>query len=227
MDSYARLIAGGSSGEVVFAEDPDSSRLWALVNHDEEPHMPPNQEKLADKSLAVIRRWIEGGVLENNGSKTKAKKPVLDLAVPATVGKPDGPVVMPEGLSCEPIVVTKRAGAITGLASSPWAPLVAVAGQQQICLYNSDDGKLLGILPFADGIPYSLHFSRDGTVLLAAGGHAGAMGWVSLYDVKTGKLLTRVGDELDAVLDADLNADHTRIALGDSGAGADFLNGDS
>ena len=216
MDSYARLMEGGSSGEVVFEEDPDSSRLWSLVSHDEEPHMPPNQDKLPDKSLAVIRQWIEDGLLERSGSKSKAKKPALNLAIQATSGKPEGPVAMPAGVSCEPVVTTQRAGAITGLASSPWAPLVAVAGQQQICLYHSDSGKLLGILPFPNGIPYCLRFSHDGALLLAAGGHAGAEGWAALYDVKTGQLLTRVGDELDAVLDADLNPEHTRIALGSS-----------
>jgi hypothetical protein len=45
LDNYAAVMEGGSSGEVVFAGDLDSSRLWALVNHDEEPYMPPNQDR--------------------------------------------------------------------------------------------------------------------------------------------------------------------------------------
>ena len=47
---------------------------------------------------------------------------------------------MPEKLSRQPIVYTPRAGAVTALAASPWAPLVAVAGQKQIALYNTDTG---------------------------------------------------------------------------------------
>ena len=38
-----------------------------------------------------------------------------------------------------------------------------------------------------------------------------------MYDVKTGKRVFEVGDELDVVLAADINEDHTRIALGGPG----------
>src|SRR5260221_11721813 len=33
LDTYAKAMAGGSSGEVVLAGDVDSSRLYALVSH--------------------------------------------------------------------------------------------------------------------------------------------------------------------------------------------------
>ena len=69
LDSFAKIQEGGSSGEIVFAGDLESSRLWALVSHAEEPKMPPNQDKLPDAKLAVIKKWIEGGILENKGSK--------------------------------------------------------------------------------------------------------------------------------------------------------------
>ena len=55
--------------------DPDSSRLWALVSHAEEPKMPPKQDKLPAAKLDVIKAWIAGGALENTGSVAKIKKP--------------------------------------------------------------------------------------------------------------------------------------------------------
>ena len=67
------------------------------------------------------------------------------------VGKPEGPPPMPEGLLKQPVLYTPRAGADHALAASPWAPLVAVAGQKQILLYNTDNGQLLGVLPFPEG----------------------------------------------------------------------------
>ena len=100
------------------------------------------------------------------------------------------------------------------MTSSPWAPLVALSGQEQILLYNSDSGELLGVLPFPEGIAYSLRFSRDGSKLLAGGGRGGASGCAVLFDVKTGQRIVKVGDELDVVLSADINNDLTRIALG-------------
>ena len=124
---------------------------------------------------------------------------------------------MPERLSRQPVVYTARAGAVTALAASPWAPLVAVAGQKQIVLYNSDTAQLLGVLPFPEGIAHVLKFSRSGSLLLAGGGVGGKAGVVVVYDVKTGKRVFEVGDELDVVLAADINEDHTRIALGGPG----------
>ena len=34
-------------------------------------------------------------------------------------------------------------GPVTAIACSPWAPLIAVAGQKQIVLFHSDTGEVL------------------------------------------------------------------------------------
>lgn len=217
LDSYPRAMEGGSSGEIVLEGDLESSRLWSLVSHAEEPFMPPGQDKLSDEKLTIIRQWIMGGLLENAGSTAKAKKPAVQLAVPVTTGRPTGPLAMPEGVPTTPVVVTPRAAAVSALASSPWAPLVAVAGQQQIVLYQSDEARLLGVLPFPEGVAYSLRFSGDGSLLLAGGGRNASLGLSVLYDVKTGNRLLTVGDELDAVLATDISPDLKRIALGGPG----------
>lgn len=214
-DNYAALMRGGASGEVVTAGDADVSRLWMLVSHQEAPEMPPKQDKLPEEALNTIKAWIAGGALENAGSTAKVKaKPKIELKVAAGSGRPEGPPPLPEGLSRQPISHAQHGGAITALAASPWAPLVAVASQKQIVLYNSDTTELLGVLPFPEGIPYVLKFSRSGTILLAGGGRAGASGKVVLFDVKTGARVAEIGDELDAVLAADINDDHTQVALG-------------
>jgi hypothetical protein len=216
--SYTAAMQGGASGAVVTPGDADSSRLWGLVNHDDEPKMPPNQDKLPQAKLDLVKAWITGGALENNGSVAKIKKgPALAMSVAATGAKPEGPPPMPEGLGRQPAVYTSRAAAVTALACSPWAPLAAVAGQKQIVLYNTDTAKLLGVLPFPEGVAHVLKFSRNGSLLMAGGGHAAKTGKVVVFDVKTGKRVVEVGDELDVVLAADINEDHTRIALGGPG----------
>ena len=45
---------------------------------------------------------------------------------------------MPRDLLLEPVVRTERAGAVSALAASRWAPLVAVAGQRQVLLYHDE-----------------------------------------------------------------------------------------
>src|SRR3954462_12563166 len=72
--NYSALMHGGSSGAVVAAGEADSSQLFASVTHQSEPFMPQNADKLPDKEIDLIRRWINGGALENVGSKAAKPK---------------------------------------------------------------------------------------------------------------------------------------------------------
>ena len=214
LDSYERLRKGGASGPAITPGDLDNSYLYALVTHKDQPYMPPKTDKLPQDKLAVIKQWILDGGLKDSGAKAEVAKPTTNLAMSSGAARPAGPAIMPEGLSRQPVVYTPRAGAVTALAASPWAPLVAIAGEKQISLYNTDTAELLGVLPFPDGIPYVLRFSRSGRLLLAGGGKSASRGLAAVYDVQSGKRLFQVGDELDAVLAADINAKQTLIALG-------------
>src|SRR5207237_7303929 len=72
-------------------------------------------------------------------------------------------------------------------------------------------------LAFPEGVPYVLRFSRNGEVLLAAGGRAVQSGRVVLFDVRSGKRLVAIGEEKDIVLAADVSADGKLVALGGPG----------
>src|SRR5512133_1180135 len=179
LTSYASLLKGSGSGVIVLTGNVENSKIWKAITHAEEPFMPPNG-KLADKDLEVFKKWIAGGLLENSGAKalaTAKSGPDLELT-PDAIGKPEGPPPMPNELPIEPVVHTLRGTAITGLAASPWAPLVAVAGQKQVSLYNADTLELLGILPFTEGQLFHLGFSRNGKLLLASGGRSAKSGRV-------------------------------------------------
>ena len=220
VSTYAGIMAGGSSGEVIKPGDPDNSRLLLLVSHKQEPFMPPKSAMIPAENIETIRQWILGGGLENSGSKAKiVNKPKFDIALSSiNKGKPEGPPPMPSiRLGLEPVVRTSHASAITALASSPWAPLVAVAGQKQVLLYHSDTLELLGVLPFPEGTPYVLKFSRNGSLLLAGGGRGAKLGRAVVWSVQSGERIFEVGDESDAVLAADISADQTQIALGGPG----------
>lgn len=215
LDSYSTAMRGGAGGEVVIAGDLETSRLWKLVSHQEEPKMPPMQDKLPEEKLKLIRQWIECGAPENAGSSVTIKKrPGLTLVPGSSTGKPEGAAAYPENLRKEPYILSQRSAAVTAIAASPWASVVAIGGQKQIVLYDTTRGDYLGVLPFPEGIPHVLKFTRNGSLLLAGGGRGGQSGIVALYDVKTGERVFQVGDELDTVLAADINNDHSLIALG-------------
>lgn len=219
LTAYSTAMQGGSSGEAIEPGSPDFSYLFLLVSHQSEPHMPPKSEKLPDEQIALIRRWIDGGALENTGSKPiVTNKPKIDISLPsAPTDRPEGPPPLPYRLGLQPLVHTEHATSVTALATNPWSPLVAVAGQTQVLLYHAQTLQLLGALPFPDGVPYVLKFSRNGSLLLAGGGRGGASGRVVVWNVRTGERVLEVGDEFDAVLAADLSADQTKIALGGPG----------
>jgi len=217
LTTYGKLRVGGGSGEVVEPGASADSYLWSLVNHESEPFMPPKSPKLPAKELATIKAWIDGGVLENAGSKFVRKKPKFNLTLqgPST-GRPKNPAY-PDRLGLRPELVTKATTAVTALATSPWAPLCAVAGQKQVLLYDTRSLELVGVLPYPEGLAHTLGFSRNGSLLLAGGGRGAANGKVVVWDVKSGKRVIEVGEEFDTVLGADISSDHKLIALGSSG----------
>ena len=216
LTNFTAMQAGGSSGEVVAAGDVEGSYLWLVVNHDSEPYMPPNADKMPAETLAVIKKWIEGGALETKDSKATIKlKKKMELALTfASNERPEGPPPMPTRLSLEPVTHTSMTTAVNSIATSPWAPLVAISGQKQIELYNTQTLQLAGIIPFPEGEPHVLRFTRNSQYLLAAGGVGSASGKVVIFDVKTGERIATIGDELDAVLGADISSDLKYVALG-------------
>jgi hypothetical protein len=216
LTSYQGALKGSGSGVVLVSGNLDGSKLWKAVTHAEEPNMPPNRPKLDDKDLDLFKKWILGGLLETaTGKAVVATAPSVDLTLKAdAVGKPDGPPPMPGELPIAPVVHTTHLNVITGLASSPWAPLVAVAGQKQILLFNAESRDLLGILPFTEGQPVDVKFSRSGQLLLANGGRGARSGRVVLWEVATGKRMTILGDDYDTIFTADIRPDQSQVAVG-------------
>jgi hypothetical protein len=215
LESYAGVLKGGGSGDVVVPGRASSSMLYRAVAHEEgAPQMPLNGSKLPDPEIALIRDWVAGGLLETAASLPKGPVAPSLAFKPSDLNRPTGPPAMPESLPEVTLPEPSRANPVTALAASPWAPLVAISGHERIYLYDPVKKAPDGELPFPEGIPYVLRFSRDGATLLAAGGRGVQSGKVVLFDVKSGKRLAALGDERDIVLAADLSADGKLVALG-------------
>lgn len=214
LTSYAGLMNGGSGGAVVDAGNPQASRLWTCSAKKEEPFMPPEGAPLEAKELTLLSKWIADGVLQAKGSVAKkSNKPKVDLAFAGGAGKPTGPVARPENVLLEPVIVTPRTSAVIAMAASPWTSLLAVAGQKQILLYDTDTHELAGILPYAEGYARSLKFSANGSLLVMGGGRGGKLGHAVVWDVKTGKRVTEIGKEFDQVMSADISPDHAKVVI--------------
>ncbi len=214
LTTYTNLMQGGASGTVIEPGDATASYLFELVTHESEPAMPPESPKIADEMIETLRKWIDDGVLENSGSTAKTgQKKKFDLGLSAPSTERPEVIPMPARMSLQPILSPPTRTAIDALATSPWAPLAAVSGQHQVLLYRTDTLELAGVLPFPEGNPRVLKFSRNGGLLIAGGGVAGASGRVVVWDIRSGERIIEVGDELDEVLAADISSDQTMIAL--------------
>lgn len=216
LTSMNGILAGGSSGDVALPGESSNSLLYLLAARLKEPHMPPKGDKIAAPKLTLIKLWIDQGLLPTaSGKPMVKKKSSVNLALGSvSSGKPEGPPPMPEYLSLEPQVVSQRAFAPSAMATAPWSPIVAVAGQKQVLLYHTETLRLLGILPYPEGFIESLTFSRNGKIVLASGGRGGKSGKVAGWDLKSGKRILTLGEEYDTILTADLSADQSLIAIG-------------
>jgi hypothetical protein len=220
LSSFAAVMKGGSSGAVVNAGRPESSQLYRAISHLENAEaMPPESPKLPEAKIAIVRDWIRGGLIAGKGG-TSLLRSVGAMLTPV---KPGSPAPLPENLLNVALAKVIRPPIPQAIAASPGAPLFAVSGQEQILLYGSMNPRpeasrrmfaFLGALPFPEGTIHDLKFSRNGSLILAAGGRGAHSGRVVLFDVKTGKRVAEIGDEVESVLAADISANHDFVALG-------------
>ncbi|HZV06849.1 MAG TPA: c-type cytochrome domain-containing protein [Gemmataceae bacterium] len=196
LSTMAAVREGGTSGKAVVSGKPEESLLYLMPAHLEDPKMPPGKPKIPQRQLDLIRAWITGGLVEKSGNAP---------AVAAATGGLVRALPLP------------RATAITALAVSPSAPLVAVSGHKQILLFRLPTSELAGALPFPEGEVHVLRFSHDGRILLAGGGIGGQSGKVVGFDTESWRRAFEVGDEADVVLAADITADRSKVVLGGPG----------
>ncbi|MGJ8644804.1 MAG: c-type cytochrome domain-containing protein [Luteolibacter sp.] len=215
LSTFNGTMKGGSSGKIVEPGDT-SSTLVNLAKHSAEPIMPPEGEKLSADKITVIVKWIEGGLLETKSSTArKPSKPKFETTLRSDPSaKPEGPPPMPQHLLLEPPVVTERASAIHSIATSPWAPLLAITGQKQILLYHTETLELIGILPFPEGDPISLAFTPDARYLIVGGGVPGKNGITITFDVTNGSRTLTAGKEFDSILASDIRPSFDIVATG-------------
>ena len=213
LTTYGASLTGSDGGKVIKPGYAPGSMLLKTIKGTEEPFMPPKGDRLSADEIAIIEKWIATRALE---SLTSKGAPVANAVAEAKVSleRPAGPPPMPVNVPKAAVLETPRSNALIALAASPWAPLTAIGGQKQVLLYHSDTLELMGVLPFPEGLPTIVRFSRNGELVMGGGGVGAKSGKVALWKVATGERVATVGNEVDQVLAADLSPDQKTIALG-------------
>jgi WD40 repeat protein len=207
LTSFAGVVAGGASGKAAVAGAPEQSPMYTQAAHLEEPHMPPNAPRIPQREVDILCGWIEQGLTERStdSGASSASQAVATSRDRSSAGTAGGLI---------PPSVSPRAAAVSAIAASPIAPVAAVSGRKEVLVYDIAARRLSGALAFPEGDVFVLKFSRDGKLLLAAGGIGARSGKAVLFETSTWARVSALGDELDAVLAADLSPDKMRVALG-------------
>ena len=76
LTSYAELMKGGNSGDVVNAGDAANSLLVQRIDGTITPRMPQGSDALADSTIDLIERWINEGAMEEASITEEEPMPV-------------------------------------------------------------------------------------------------------------------------------------------------------
>ena len=219
--TFAAIRQGGGSGKSIVPGEPDQSRLYLMVAHQERPFMPKDEDALPPQLVQRIRTWIEQGASENEAAartflekKDAAARAAAAEAAAAAATPAVAP--MPTGIRSAGLAWQQRMPALRGLVRSPTAPLLAIAGLQQLVLVDAD-AHLLAAVPCDMPRCDLTAFSPDGTVVAVAGGQPGRKGEVRWYDVVSGSQLAMLQAERDALLAAAVHPGAAIVALGGAG----------
>ncbi|HKX00492.1 MAG TPA: WD40 repeat domain-containing protein [Bryobacteraceae bacterium] len=187
---YETFAAGGGRGAAFKAGAPQDSLVLAYLKGERQPRMPFGSPALTDDQIELFRRWIAAGAADDTPAEARET---------AEIGKPP---------------VYHLAPVITALAYSPDGSLLAVSGYREVLLHKADGSGIAGRLVGLSDRIQSIKFSKDGKMLVAAGGTPARFGEVEIWDVDARKLKHSVTLTNDTVFGASLSPDSSRAAVG-------------
>jgi WD40 repeat protein len=166
---------------------PGASTLLGYITGDSKPQMPLGQPPLPADQVELIRSWIAAGARDDTPAEARdGDKPIVYIQPPV----------------------------INALAFSPDGKRLAVSGNREILIHSLDGVTPPQRLPGLSDRILSLVFSKDGSLLVAAGGTASLFGEVQIWDVAAGKLKRSLTLTGDTVFGASISPDASRIAVG-------------
>jgi len=195
MTDFARMLEGGEcvkdGKKAIVPHDPEHSFLVEQITPTKgEAEMPSKSQPLLEPEIALIRRWIAEGAVDDTPPNARQR---YDAEHPP---------------------VYHRAPVITSMDFSPDGSLLAVAGFHEVLLWKADGSELLARLVGLSERIQTVRFSPDGKHLVACGGRPAQMGEVQVWDVEKRKLVLSAPIGYDTVYGASWSPDGKIISFG-------------
>ncbi len=199
LDSFARLTKPGDSDlpALTAGQAADSELYSLLVEPEARDRMPQKADALPVREIALIKRWVEEGAVNDSGA---AERPLIEV-VRESLLQPAPPVY-------------PHAVPVTALAFSPDGTQLAVSGYYEVTLWNLTDGALAQRI---GGLPEritALAWHPQTNLLAAAGGTPGQWGTVALIDPAAGFQTRLLCDLSETALAVVFSPDGKQLALG-------------
>ncbi len=194
MTRFESFIKGGKSGDpAVVPGHPEQSLLLELITPlDGEAEMPPERAPLHESEIAMVRRWIEAGAVDDSPAGTRVSY------------SPDNPPVY------------FGVPTLTSMDISPDGALVAAAGFHEVLIFDSRNGELRSRLIGLSERIQSIQYSPDGNLLAVAGGNPGQNGEIQIWDVAGAKLELSASFTFDTLYGISWSPDGSKVAFGAS-----------
>ncbi len=195
MTDFAKLLEGGESvkdGEhAIVPKDPGKSLLMKQITPENGvAEMPPKKAPLNETELALIRRWITEGAIDDTPANARQR---YSAAHPPEYHRP-------------PVVAS--------LDFSPDGKLLAVAGFHEVLLWKADGSELLARLVGLSERVQTVRFSPDGKRLAACGGRPAQMGEIQIWDVAKRELKLSAPVGFDTVYGVNWSPDGKLLSFG-------------
>lgn len=168
-----------------------------LVEKDANDRMPQKAEALPANEIALIKRWIEQGAINDGGAKDR---PLAEMARESLLHP--APEKYPHPVP------------VTALAFSPDGTQLAVSGYYEVTIWNLDDGALVRRI---GGLPEritSLAWHPKTKLLAVGGGSPAQWGTVALVDPAANFQVRLLCDLPEMALSVAFSPDGSRLAAG-------------
>lgn len=204
MTDFARLVHGGESADkgeaAIVPKSPDHSLLIQQITPvaategpdagQKKAEMPPKKAPLSETDIALIRKWIEEGAVDDTPENAR------------------------QHVDAEHPPVYHRPAVVTSIDLSPDGSLLAVAGFHEVLLWKADGTELVARLIGLSERIQTVRFSPDGKRLAACGGRPAQMGEIQIWDIEKRSLGLSIPFGFDTIYGVNWSPDGKLVSIG-------------